>query len=142
MDYSKTVHFSDSEAEDQPTTKLVEVSEKTGNFLREKCTRRLFNTERKELRDNYPLPKVPAMRTPQLDPIMKPEASSATKAIDKSLAKVQTLVLDSLAPLTSLMEAHNTGNTLDQREVIQAVRATTQLVGNANAHLSHLRRER
>ena len=137
MDYSKTVHFSHSEAEDQPTTKLVEVSEKTGKFLRKKCTRRLPNTERKELWDHYPLPKVPATRTPQLDPSMKPKASS--NAMDKSLAKVQTLVLDLLAPLTCLMEAHH--NILDHKEVIQAVRATIQLVGNANAHLSHLRRE-
>ena len=82
MDYCKTVHFSISEAEDKPTTKLVEVSEKTGKFLWEKCTQRLPNMERKELRDHYPLPKVPAMRTPQLDPIIKPETSTATnKAI-------------------------------------------------------------
>ena len=40
-----------------------------------------------------PLPKVPATRTPQLDSIMKPEASSTTKATDKQLAKVQTLLI-------------------------------------------------
>jgi hypothetical protein len=51
MDYSKGVTFSESEAEDQPKTKVVEVSEKTRKFLQEKCTRRVPNSERKELRD-------------------------------------------------------------------------------------------
>ena len=35
MDYSKVVQFSDSEAEDQPAGKLVEVSEKTRTFFNE-----------------------------------------------------------------------------------------------------------
>ena len=92
------------------------------------------------MRDCYPLPKVPATRTPQLDSIMKPEASAATKAADKQLAKVQTvqtLLLDSLAPMTSLLESHHRGDTLNQKEVIQAVRSTVELIGNANANMSH-----
>ena len=142
MDYAGSVHFSDSEAGDQPSTKLVEVSERTRKFLQEKCTRRVTNSERKLLRDPYPLPKVPATRTPQLDAIMKPEASPTTKAVDKQLAKVQTLMLDTLAPLTSVVESHNRGNTLEQKEVLQAVKVAISLVGNANATMSHLRRER
>ena len=116
MDYAKQVHFSDSEAEDQSAGKLVEVSEKTRNFLHKKCTRRMLNSERKLLRDRYPLPKVPATRTPQLDSIMKQEASASTKAADKQPAKVQTLMLDSLVPLTTVVESHNKRNVLDHRE--------------------------
>ena len=52
MDYTRIVHFSDSEAEDQPSTKLMEVSEKTKKFLHEKCTPRVTNSERKQLRDS------------------------------------------------------------------------------------------
>ena len=40
MDYSKVPTFSDSEAEDQPPSKLMEVSEKTRKCLHEKCTQR------------------------------------------------------------------------------------------------------
>ena len=40
MDYTKVHTFSHSEAEDQPPSKLMEVSEKTKRFLHEKCTRR------------------------------------------------------------------------------------------------------
>ena len=141
MDYTKEVTFSDSEAEEQ-YGKVVEVSEKTSKFLREKCTRRVSNAERKYLRDRYQLPKVPATRTPQPDPFMKPEASTAAKALDKQLAKVQTLLLDTLAPLTSVVESHNKGEAFDQKETLLAVKTTIQLVGNVNAHLSHLRRER
>ena len=141
MDYSRIV-FSESEAEDQPHAKLVEVSERTSKFLQEKCTRRVPNSTRRELRDRFPLPQVPATRPAQLDPILKSETSSAIKAADKQLAKVQTLVLDSLAPLTSVLEAHQKGEVLDQKDVIQAVKCGITLIGNANAHLLNLRRER
>ena len=65
------------------------------------------NRERKEMRDYYPLPKVPVTQTPQLDSIMKPEASTVTKAADKQLAKVQKILLDSLALITSHLENHH-----------------------------------
>ena len=57
MDYTKGVDFSESETEDQPPVKLVEVSEKTKKFLQDKCTRRVSNAERKELRGHYQLQK-------------------------------------------------------------------------------------
>ena len=145
MEYNIVV-FSDLEDGNQPEsetkTRMVEVSEKTKRFLHEKCTQRVPNALRKEIRDNYPLPKVPATRIPMLDPMMKPEASAASKSMDKQLEKVQTLVLDSLAPLISVVEAHNRCYTSHMKEVIQAVKAAIQLVGNANAHMSHLRGEK
>ena len=139
MDYSEVV-FSDSEAEDQPNDKMVEVSEKTKKILQEKCTRRVPNRDRMQIRGHYPLPKVPATRTPQLDSIMKPEAASTTKATDKQLAKVQTLLLDSLAPLTMLLEAHHRGDESDPKDVVRAVKAAVELIGNANAHMPNLQR--
>ena len=142
MDYSAEMHFSDSETEDQSCTKLTEVSERTGKFLREKCTRRVPNSERREIREKFPLPKVPETRPTQLDPMLKSETSAATKAADKQLIKVQTLLLDSLAPLTAILEAHHKGVTLDHKEVIQAVKSGMHLIVNANAHLLHLRREK
>ena len=110
MDYSAEVHFSDSETEDQSRTKLTEVSERTGKFLREKCTWRVPKSERRE---KFPLPKVPETRPAQLDPMMKSKTSAATKAADKRLTKVQTLLLDSLEPLTAILEAHHKGVLLD-----------------------------
>ena len=80
----------------------MEVSARTEKYLQEKCTQRVSNSDRKGVRDRYPLLKVPATRIPQLDPIMKSEASTATKATDKQLARGKTLLLDSLVHLTSL----------------------------------------
>ena len=51
-------------------------------------------------------------------------------------------MLDSLVPLTSVLESHNKGNVLHQKEMIQAVKDAMELLGNANANLSHLRRDR
>lgn len=62
MDYTRPIRFSDSEA-----AELIEVSEKMEKLFHENCTWRVTNTVRKELRDPYPLPRVPATRTPQLD---------------------------------------------------------------------------
>ena len=143
MDYFKEVEFSDSETEDQSRiTKIMEVLERTGKFLQESCTRRVPNSERMVLWDKYPLPKVPATRPAQLDHMMRSETSAATKTADKQLVKIQALLLDSVAPLISILEAHHNGDTLDQKEVIQVVRSGITLIGNANAHLLHLRRER
>ena len=142
MDHSAEVHFSNSETEHQSCTKLTEVSERTGKFLREKCTRRVPNSERREIREKSPLPKVAQTRPAQLDPMMKSETCAATKAADKQLTKVQTLLLNSLAPLTAIQEAHHEGVTLEHKEVILAVKSGLHVIGNANAHLLHLRRER
>ena len=52
----------------------------------------------------FPLPKVPATRTPQLNAFLKSEVTSTVKASDKELAKIQTLFFDAIALLTSLLE--------------------------------------
>ena len=128
MEWSKTIHFMNLDPEDLPS-ELVEVSEETKSFLKQACTKK----ERLAQRSRYPLPKVPATRTLQLDSFMKPEVSSATKNVDRELAKVQTLLLDALAPLTSLLEGDNKDETLDQGEVINVTKVAVELLGNASA---------
>ena len=122
MDYSKEVTWDDK------TPKLREVSEKTNTLLTKACTSRLNNVLRLSHRSSHPLPKVPATRTPQLDPVIKLETSAAVKAADKELARIQTFVLDALAPLTTLLEEGSE----------QVVEAAVQLIGNVSARLSHL----
>ena len=141
MDFSKAIHFSDSDPEDQPSG-LAEVSEHTKRYLEKVCTRRMPSKERLTQRSHYPLPKVSATRNSQLDSFMKPEVSSATKNADMELAKVQTLILDALAPLTSILEGDNRGERLDQGEVINATKVAMELLGNASSHVTHVRRVR
>ena len=64
----------------------------------------------------------------QLDPVMNSETSSDTKTADKQLVRVQTLLLDSLTPLTSLLKTHHKSDTLDQKEMIQTMRSEMQLL--------------
>ena len=138
MDYEEKVIFSSKE-EDQPISKVVEVLERTRAFLQGKCTQRVQNAYLLQIRKSYPLPTI---RTPQLDKIMKSEVSVATKSFDKQLAKLQTLLLDSLTLLTALLETHHKGELLDSSETLRAVKAIVQLIGNANSNMSHLQRVR
>ena len=65
-----------------------------------------------------------------------------TKNADKELAKIQALVLDSMAPLTYLLEAEVKGESLTLEQVRDATKTAVELSGNANARISRLRREK
>ena len=86
------------------------------------------------------MPKVPATKTPSLDGYLKSELSRATKAADKELATVQTCVLDALSPLPAIVEADTKGENITNTQGVNAVKAAIELIGNANARISHLRR--
>ena len=139
MDFSKEVEWPDSDTEQQES-KLVEVSEKTKKLLEEKCTQRVQDSVTFQTRGKYPLLKVVATKTPHLDSYLKTELSSTTKSDDKELAKIQTFMLNTLAPLTSILEADSEKVSYD--EVIDATKAAVALIGNANAQISHLRRQK
>ena len=142
-DYNEVLQFpDDSETKGRPTSKVAEVSETTEALLKNSCTKRLANNTRLKIRDCYSLPQVAATRTPQLDNYLKPEVSQQTKTADKELAKVQTFVLDSLAPLSHLMELDAQGHEITHTEAIDTVKAAIELIGNANAKISHLRRSK
>ena len=49
----------------------------------------------------------PGSRRPR-DPYLKTEASTAAKGADKELSRIQTFVLDGMAPLTAALEAEGT----------------------------------
>ena len=79
-----------------------------------------------------------ATRTPQLDSYLKSEIPQQVKTADRDLAKIQTFVLDSLAPLTHLIELDAQGHEVSHSQTINAVKAAIELIGNANAKISHL----
>ena len=53
---------------------------------------------------------------------------------------IQTFVLDALLPLTTTIEAEIRGENISNTQGVNAVKAATELIGNANARISHLRR--
>ena len=144
-DYNEVITWrdSDDEAEDCPTTSnLAAVSEKMESLVKEACTKRLINSSRLQTRNVFPLPQVATTRTPQLDSFIKPEVPQLVKTSDKEWARVQTFVLDALAPLTSLLEADAKRETISHDQALEAAKAATQLIGNASAQISHTRRSK
>ena len=85
----------------------------------------------------FPLLQVAATRTPQLDSFIKPEVPQPVKMSDKEWARIQTFVLDALAPLMSLLEIDAKGETITHDQELEAAMAVIQLLGNASAQISH-----
>jgi hypothetical protein len=70
---------------------------------------------------------------------MKALIPQSAKKADRELAQIQTVVLDPLAPIASLLENYER---LSRDEVKDATLAAVELIGNANARISRLRREK
>uniref|UniRef100_A0A1X7VIX4 Uncharacterized protein n=1 Tax=Amphimedon queenslandica TaxID=400682 RepID=A0A1X7VIX4_AMPQE len=135
------------EAEEEGDSESMEVSEPTHHLLTLVCTRSMSNDQRRETRKRYKLLRVSATKTPRLDAFMKAEAPQNAKSLDGELAHIQTLVMDTAAPLTSLIEeriqeGENEGNTPEAQQLADAITASLALIGNAHSHISQLRREK
>ena len=115
---------------------VMEVSERTHQLLSDSCMRSLTNESRKRTRNWYNLPKVDTTRTPKLDPVIKTLASQQALSADKELARIQTFLLDAMAPISAILESVNEMAVEDVRE---ASITASALIGNANAKHSHLR---
>ena len=137
-DYDSEVRFPD-EGDGDDAGPLTEVSEETERLLKTSCTRSVSNEVRRRTRSRYKLPRVEATRTPRLDHFMHTLAPQTAKVVDRELSRIQTFVLDSLAPLTALLD-NNAEMSIE--EVKEASIATVELIGNANAKISRLRREK
>ena len=118
---------------------VMEVSERTHQLLSDSCMRSLTNESRKRTRNWYNLPKVDATRTPKLDPVIKTLASQQALSADKELARIQTFLLDAMAPISAILESVDE---MAVEDVGEASITTSALIGNANAKHSHLRREK
>ena len=140
VNYDKPIEFPDSDEEEG--SNLVEVSDETKAFAKAKFTMSLNNEKRKRAMNKFPQPKIPATRTPKLDEYMKQLTPAAARTTDKELAKIQTFVSDAVAPLTALMEAEHVEETLTMDDVPAAVANAVELIGNASARISRLRREK
>ena len=84
---------------------VVEVSERTCQLLSDSCTQSLTNESRKHTRNWYNLPKVDATRTLKLDPVIKTLAPQQARSADKELARIQTFLLDAMAPISAILES-------------------------------------
>ena len=127
--------------EDQPAS-LTKVSDETSELLMNAFTRSVDNASRQKARSSFILPDCPALRTPRLDSVLKAEASASTKSLDKDLAKIQTFVLDAAGPLTHALEEAQSDDGLTTDVALEAIKAALMLLGNSNARISRLRRQK
>ncbi len=79
-----------------------------------------------------------------MDDYIQPLVPTASRSTDKELARIQTFILDAVAPLTALLEAGNKEerDTIPIEEVMKATTSMVELIGNASARMSCLRREK
>ena len=140
-DFTLPIHFSDEE--DGPDgSQLVEVSEGTYRLLKTSCTRSMSNDLRRT-RSVHKFPRVEATRTPKVDQVIKSLASQSAKSADRELARIQTFVLDSFAPVSSLLEqVSHESDRVSIEDVKLAALMAAELIGNASAQISRLRREK
>ena len=91
-------------------------------------------------RSVYKFPRVEALK---VDQVMKSLASQSAKMADRELLRIQTYVLDSIAPVSSLLEqiSHDSDR-LSIDDFKLAVSTAAELIGNASAQISKLRREK
>ena len=141
-DFTLPIHSSDEE--DGPDgSQLVEVSEGTYRLLKTSCTRSMSNDLRRRTRSVYKFPRVEATRTPKVDQVIKSLASQSAKSADRELARIQTFVLDSFAPVSSLLEqVSHESDRVSIEDVKLAALTAAELIGNASAQISRLRREK
>jgi len=101
----------------------------------------LLNEDHIDERNVYALPKVAVTKVPSLDKVMATHYSKRTKTNDWTLSRIQALTLDTLAPLTSILELFNLDAEEIQSEVVaKAVESAVVLLGNTSSHISNLQR--
>jgi len=87
----------------------------------------------------FTFPDVEATRCPKLDSLAKQLFQREQKQVDASLAKLQTIVLDTVAPLVHIVNEAQQG-TLSVEQVVEAAKTALSLLGNAAAHVCIKRR--
>ncbi len=118
------------------------VKKESAEFLNECCRRSLTNSHCLEVRNRYPSTKVASTQTPQLNSYMKVELSATTKSVDRESARMQTFMLDAMAPLSAILDADSNGNPLSYEDTLTVVESALQLIGNASSKMSLLRRSK
>ena len=128
----------------------VKVREETELVL-QKAFAPLKNQDRRALRRQFLVPDMPLTMAPKLDKVMAAECFLAVRTSDQSLARLQTLMLDVVGPLTDLRERISRSvpsegqedeedQGLDLQVVEDSVQSALAFLGNAATQFSACRR--
>ena len=117
------------------------MSEATGSVLKEAFSRPVANTTRRRWRRTHDMPTCDDTKCPKLDNTVKAQVPNDCKDANRSLSRFQTLVLDAVGPLTSLLEVQQDGH-LTTEAAAEAATPALHFLGNAHSHISAERRKR
>ena len=112
----------------------------TESLLKEAFAKTVLNGTRRQWRQTFGMPACDATKCTRLDSAIKAQASKACKDGDKLFARLQTLLLDVVGPLTSLLEQGQKG-CLTPKAAADAATQALRFLGNANANISCKRRK-
>uniref|UniRef100_A0A1X7UQI9 Uncharacterized protein n=1 Tax=Amphimedon queenslandica TaxID=400682 RepID=A0A1X7UQI9_AMPQE len=132
---------------DQPCVPVL-LSENDKGLVTSSFKKVLSTEDRRRLRNGFPCPELQETRCPKLDPIFKSASvHKEAKSNDGELARIQALIHDPIAPLLRLLyacseEADQSEVSLLCDDVRPLVTEAIQLLGNASANMSRLRRKK
>lgn len=126
---------------DDPGRPLLQVPEHTEKALKSSFGRSLPNAVCLQTRKPFLFPSIEVTKCPKLNPVAKQLLQKDAKQADVNLAKLRSLMLDTVALLVRIVEEAQR-NTLTPEQAAEVAKAALSLLGNASAHISKERRRK
>ena len=140
--YKETIVWHDDEdGVEGNSSKLFTVLESTNTLLQESFLKGIPNATRRQMREKFGDPKCPPTRVPKMDKMVKDRITQESVKLDKSLARLQALVVDAVGPMTTILEEGEKGS-LNAELAMNAARMALRFLVNASVQLSRERRKR
>jgi len=125
--------------QDTKGVKLFSLSESSKAFLEPVFTSAIPNTTRRQLKDKFGAPNTAFTATPSLDKVLKSRVSANVKGRDKDLARLQSLALDAVGPITAIIEGACDGS-LTPANNLEAAKTALRFLGNFSMACNRERR--
>ena len=121
--------------------KLVELSEETSAFLEVAFSTTLSNADRRKRIARFRIPDCDKICCPKLDPMLATVLLKDVIKADGYLSCLQQFWLDTVAPLTAILESSEAGELMAE-QAYAAAQSALCLLGNASNHMAQERRKR
>ncbi len=138
-DYEEILVWPDED--DDQNNHTSKLSENTNKLLQESFLKAVPNQSRRAMREKFGDPRCPPTRVPKLDKMVKDRISQETVRLDRSMARLQALLLDAVGPMASILEEDENG-TLTTEKAVTAAKMALRFVGNASVQMPRERRRR
>ena len=130
-----------ADTDDSDGCALHKVSKDTASLLGEAFSKPVANSTRRRWRMTYGMPALDATKSPKLDTMIRPQIPKDAKEADRSLGRLQALLLDAVGPLAHVLEQQRAGR-LTPDSAVEAVTQAVRFLGNAQANVSSERRKK